>query len=219
MRADLDQLELARKQLGEPAQALGHVALLEQRLLLLRLDAQRAGDHVRQLRRVLQVHDRDLQLLGEVGQLLDDPRERRLDVAVQGLELGRGDDLVGCFGDTRHEIGIGGHVLADLHALGAVDEDAHGAVRHLQHARHHAGHAHRVEALGARLGLVVAPRGHHRKHPVAGERVVDQLDRALLADGQRRERLREGHRVAQRQDRQRIGHGRAHLRRHRLTLA
>ena len=39
--------------------------------------------------------DRELQLLGQVRQLLDDLRERRLDVADERLELGRGLDHVG----------------------------------------------------------------------------------------------------------------------------
>ena len=42
----------------------------------------------------------------------------------------------------------------------------------------------------------------HDQHAVAGQRVVDELDRALLADRQRRQRVRVGDRVAQRQDRQ-----------------
>ena len=72
LRADRDQLQLAREQLGQAAQPLAHVALLEQLLVLLGLDPQRAGDHVRELRRVLEVGHRDLELLGQVGHLLDD---------------------------------------------------------------------------------------------------------------------------------------------------
>ena len=44
--------------------------------------------------------------------------------------------------------------------------------------------------------------GDEREHPVAGDDVVDQLDRALLADRERRHRLREDDRLLQRQDRQ-----------------
>ena len=79
---DLHELELAREQLGQPAHALRHVALLEQRLLLLGLDPQRARDHVCELGRVVKVRHRHVQLLGQVGELLDDPREGGLDVAV-----------------------------------------------------------------------------------------------------------------------------------------
>ena len=44
--AELDHLELAGEDLGEVAQALGDVDLLEQLLLLLGRDPQRAGDQV-----------------------------------------------------------------------------------------------------------------------------------------------------------------------------
>ena len=50
-RADRDDLELAREDLRQPPQPLGDVDLLEQLLLLLGLDPQRAGDQVRRARR------------------------------------------------------------------------------------------------------------------------------------------------------------------------
>ena len=58
-------------------------ALLEQLLLVLGLDPQRPGDHVRELGGVVEVGDRDLELLRQVGQLLDDSREGGLHVAVR----------------------------------------------------------------------------------------------------------------------------------------
>ena len=63
-------------------------ALLEQRLLLLGLQAQRAGDEVRQRAGVVDVRDGDLQLLGQVRQRLDDLPERLLDVADERGQLG-----------------------------------------------------------------------------------------------------------------------------------
>ena len=69
LRADRDDLELAREDLDEPAQALGDVDLLQQRLLLLGLQAQRAGDEVAERARVVDVRDRELQLLGQVRDL------------------------------------------------------------------------------------------------------------------------------------------------------
>ena len=85
----------------EPPQALADVDLLQQRLLLLDLDPQRAGDQVRERGRVLEVGDRHLQLLGEVRDLLDDARERLLDVAHQRGQLRALLDLVGQLGDAR----------------------------------------------------------------------------------------------------------------------
>jgi hypothetical protein len=93
-RADLGQLLLAREQLRQPAQPLGHVALLEQRLPLVDPEPQRACDQVGQLGGVVEVRHRHLQLGGQVRDLLDDARERGLDVALQRLELRRGGDHV-----------------------------------------------------------------------------------------------------------------------------
>ena len=70
--AELDHLELAGEDLREAAQPLADVDLLEQLLLLLGRDPQRAGDQVAERRGVVDVGDRELQLLGQVGDLLDD---------------------------------------------------------------------------------------------------------------------------------------------------
>ncbi len=87
--AELDHLELAGEDLGQAAQPPADVHLLEQLLLLLGRDPQRAGDQVRERRGVVDVGDRELELLGQVGDLLDDLGEGALDVAGQRLELGR----------------------------------------------------------------------------------------------------------------------------------
>jgi hypothetical protein len=200
--ADLDELQLTGEDLGEQAQPLGHVALLEQPLLVLGLDPQRRGDHVRQLGGVVHVGDRQLELLGEVRQLLDDPRERGLDVAHERLELGRGDDLVGHLGDAGDEVRLGGDEVAELDPLPALDEDAHRAVGHFQHPGHHADDAHAIEVVRPGLLLLRVLRRDHDEHPVAAEHVVQQLDRALLADGEGHHRVGERNAVAQRKDRQ-----------------
>ena len=88
LRAELDHLELAGEDLRETPQPLGHVDGLEQLLLLLGGDAQRAGDQVGERRGLVEVGDGELKLLGQVGDRLDDLAEGALDVAGQGLELG-----------------------------------------------------------------------------------------------------------------------------------
>ena len=115
--AELDHLELAGEDLREAAQARGDVDLLEQLLLLLGGDPQRAGDQVAERRGVVDVGDRQLQLLRQVGDLLDDLREGALDVAGQRLELGALLDLVGQLGDPRHQVGLLGDVGAEADAL------------------------------------------------------------------------------------------------------
>ena len=82
-------------------------------------------------------------------------REGGLHVAEQRLELGRGLDLVGQLLDLRHEVGLGLDELAELHPLGAVDQDPQRAVGHLDHARDRAGHAHVVEVVGP--GFSISP--------------------------------------------------------------
>ena len=204
--AELDHLELAGEDLGEAAQARGDVDLLEQLLLLLDRDPQGAGDQVAEGRGVVDVGDRQLQLLGQVGDLLDDLREGALDVAGQRLEFGRLLDLlVGQLGDPRDQVGLLGDVGAEADPLGALDEDAQRAVGDLDHPGDDADDADLVEVLGAGLVVLGVARGDHDQHPVAAEHVVDELDRALLADRQRGQRLGEGDRLAQRQDRQRLG--------------
>src|SRR5207302_7432298 len=68
-----------------------------------------------------------------------------------------------------------------------------------------ADHTDLVELFGARRLELGVLRRQHDEHPVAGQDVVDEADGALLADGQRRERVGEGDRLSQRQDGQRVG--------------
>ena len=205
LAAQLDDLELAGEDLGEPAQAGADVELLEQLLLFGGRDPQRAGDQVAERRRVVDVGDRHLQLLGQVGDVLDDLGEGALHVAGQRLQLGPLLADVGQLGDPGDEVGLLGDVGAELHPLRSLDEDAQGAVGDLQHAGDDADDADAVEPVGPRLLVLGVAGGDHRQHPVGAEHVVDQLDRALLADRERGQRLGIGDGLAQRQDRQRVG--------------
>jgi hypothetical protein len=66
---------------------------------------------------------------------------------------------------------------------------------------HHRGGADLVEVVPAGLLDVRVLDGDERQHPVAGDHVVDQLDRALLADRERRRRVGEDDGLLQRQNR------------------
>ena len=138
--AELDHLELAGEDLREPAQPHGDVDLLEDLLLLRRRDPQRAGDQVGERRGVLDVRDRELQLLRQVRDLLDDLAEGALDVAGERLQLRPLLDDVGHLLDasaTRY--GSVATKLAEADPLGALDEDPDRAVGDLQHPRDDAG--------------------------------------------------------------------------------
>jgi hypothetical protein len=203
--AELDHFQLAGEDLREVAQPFGDVDFFQQLLLLGGLDPQRPGDQVGERARVVDVGDGQLQLLRQVGDLLDDLREGALDVAAERLQFGARFDLVGHLGDPGDEVGAVADVVVEAHALGRLDEDPQRPVRHFHHPLDHADDAHLVEVVGGRLLQLRVLGGDHHQHPIAAEDVVDQLDRARLADRQRGDRVREGDRVAQRQDRQRLG--------------
>src|SRR4051794_14353770 len=219
LRADRDHLELAREDLHERAQALDDVGLLEQALLLLGLEAQRPRDEVAESARVVDVGDRVLQLLGQVRDGLDDPRERLLDVAAQRGELGRLGDPVRALCDLGDEVGLLLDEALDRDALAALDEDPQRAVGDLEHARDRPHDADLVEVVGPRLLELGVLRRDHDQHAVAGEDVVDELDRALLADRQRRQRVGQRHGLAQREDGQRLRQGSLHPDRHLPAVA
>ena len=134
-RADRRDLELAREHLGEPVQPLADVELLQQRLLLLGLDPQRAGDQVGERRGVVQVGDRHLELLRQVRDVLDDAPERLLHVAHERGQLRSLAHDVGRLLDLRDEVRLLGGEARDAHARAGLDEDAQRAVGHLEHAR------------------------------------------------------------------------------------
>ncbi len=198
-------LELAGEDLREAPEPLADVGLLQQLLLLLDRDAQRAGDQVAERRGLVEVGDGELQLLGQVGDLLDDLAEGVLDVAGERLELGRGLDHVGDRLDAGDQVGVLGDVVVDPDPLAALDEDAEGPVGDLHHPRHRAGDPDLVQVVGPGGVVLGILRGDHRQQPIAREHVVDQLDRALLADRERGQGVGEGDRLAQRQHGQRVG--------------
>ena len=176
---------------------------LEQLLPLVGLQAERRRDQVAERARIVDVGGRELELLGQVRRHADDVRELLLHVPCQRLDLGRVGD------DVRQVLELGDEVRVVLlrldqpNPLQPLDEDAQRPVGHLDHLVNDRDRADRVQVVPARrVGLGVA-HGHQREHPLARDDVVDQPDRALLADGERRHRLREDHRLLQRQDRQR----------------
>ena len=203
--AELDHLQLAGEDLGEAAQSLGHIDRLEQLLLLLGRDAQRSGDQVRQGRGFVDIGHRQLELLRQVWDRLDDLGEGALDVPGERLELGGGLEHVRHRLDPRHEVRLLTDIALDPDPLGALDEDAKGAVGDLHHPGDGAGNAHPVEVVRAGRVVLGIAGGDHRQHPVAGEDVVDEIDRALLAHRERRQRVGVGDGLPQRQDRQCVG--------------
>ncbi len=201
--AQLEHVELAREDADQHAHALLDVALLEQGLLIRGLDAHRAGDEEGERPGVVDVGGRHLELFGQVGHQRDDLAEHAQQAGAQGVDLFALVDDVLDLGDLGRQIRLLLHVLVDVHALQPLDEDAHGAVGQLDHLVGQTHRADGVQKLGARhldLGVLA---GDEQEQPIAGEHVVDELDGALLTDGERDHGVGEDHRVAQRQHRQR----------------
>ena len=213
LRAELRHLDLAAEDQRDLPQPLLDVGRLEQLLPLLGLQPQRRGDQVGERCRVVDVRGRELQLFGQVRRHPDDVGELLLHRARERFHLGRFRDDLRQVLQLGDEIGLVLDLLDEPDPLDALDEDPQRPVGHLDHLVDDRDGADAVEVIPARrVGLLVLDR-EKREHPLAGDDVVDQLDRALLADGERRHRLGEDDGLLQRQDREPepVGRGLAHV--------
>ncbi len=152
--------------------------------------------------RVVDVRRGELELLREVRRETDDSAEQPLDVPNQCLELRGLDDDVGQRAELGEQVRLRVDSLVELHAVQALDENPQGAVGHLDHLVDDPDRAHVVDVGEAgRLDRAVACC-HQREQAVARNDVVDQAHRPLLADRERRHRLRKDNGFLQRQHRQ-----------------
>ena len=153
---------------------------------------------------VVDVRGRELQLGRQVGGEADDLREQALHVARQRLDLlacrrsCRGAPRTRRPGRDRSRPARRGWTR--WRPPTRIRSVPSGIFEHLVDDRDRSDRVDVVEA--GRLDRGVAGRDE-REQPVAGDDVVDQPDRALLADRERHHRLREDDRVLQREDRQR----------------
>ena len=207
LRAELDDLELPVEDDRGLAEALLDIELLEQQLLLLGLEPQRRRDEMAESARVLDVRGGERQLLGQVGQLADDPREERANVLRQRLQLARLAQDVGHLFEPPDQVRLRADALLQLDAAQALDEDALRAVGNANHLLHDCSGADVEEVVPVRHFDLARARGDQRDEAIARDDVVDQRDRALLADRQGQHRVREDDRVLERQD----GEGRGDL--------
>ena len=203
LRAELHHFQLAFEDAEHVAQPGGHVALLEQRLLLVGLQAQGRGDEVRERARVVDVRGRELELGRQVGDERDQAAELGLHAAGERLELGRLLDLVRHLLELADEVRLVLDALGEPDAADALDEDPQRPVGDADHLVHDARRANVVEVVpGGRVGVPALDRDQ-RQHPLALEHVVDELHRPLLPDRKRRDGLREDDGLLEREHRQR----------------
>ncbi len=202
LRAELEDLQLAVEDARDLAHPLAHVGELEDRLLLLRLQPQRRGDEVAERPGVVDVRGGDPQLLGQVGDEPGDPREQSLRVAGQRLQLPALLDHVRHLLELAHEVRLLHHGSREPDAMNALDEDPQRPVGNAEQLVDDRGRADRIEVVPERHLDVRVADGEQPEQAVAGDDVVDQPDRALLPDRERRHRVREDDRLLERQDRQ-----------------
>src|SRR5436309_14442198 len=95
------------------------------------------------------------------------------------------------------------HLPLELDAPRARDEDAQRPVGNAHHLVDHGRGPDLIEILPVRRICVRVAHGHERDRAVAGDGILDELDRPLLADRERRHRIREHHGLLEREHRQR----------------
>ena len=203
LRSQLEDLQLAREDHGQLPQTLLDVDRLEEVLLLLRLQADGRGDQVGELARALGVRSCQQQFLGEVRRDRDDAAEERLHGACERLRLLLALDHVGQRREEAGEVGLGLLDRVEPDAVEALDEDAEGPVGDPDHLVHHGRGPDLVQVLGAVRLLLRVAGGDEGDGQVVGDRLVDQADRALLADREGRHRRGKDDAFAQGEDGQR----------------
>jgi hypothetical protein len=110
------KLDLAVQDRGELLQPRADVERAEQVLLLLERDVEVRGDQVGDLRRVLDVHDHDLQLVRQVRDHGDELGKLVHHVRLDRLEVLRGLDQVLEHAHLRAQVRVALRVLDDLDA-------------------------------------------------------------------------------------------------------
>ena len=121
---------------------------------------------------------------------------------VRASTSGVSGQLVRQLDELAHEVRVVLHLPVELDALHALDENPQRPVGNLDHLVDHRGGADLVEVVPARLLRLRVLDRDEREHAVTRDDVFDQLDRALLADRERRHRLGKDDRVLQRKNRQ-----------------
>ena len=189
LRAELEDLELAVQDRRDVAQPRLDVGQLEQPLLLVGLQPQGRRDEVAERARIVDVRRGELQLFGQIRYEADHAREEVLHVAGERLHLGRLLELVRQLGELADEVRVVLRRPFELDASQPLDEDPQRPVGDPDHLVDHGGGADLVQVVPAGLLGVRVLDGDEREHALAGDDVLDELDRAFLPDRERRHRF------------------------------
>ena len=185
--AELQDFQFLRQQRIEPDQLLFDLVDLQDFLGLGGFHADARRHQIGQLARARRVDRGGLQLLGHVRHQAHQPAEELLRGAHQRLLLQRRRFIVRHHRDVGPQIGVLLEDAVDPNALQALHDQADGAVGRAQHAMHQRRGAHLKDLIGSRFFHFGIARGEQPDDPMAvfvRQRIIDQADRPLLADGQ-----------------------------------
>ena len=208
LTADLEHLQLLREQLRQPLEPARDLAQRQQLHPRGEREIQVGRDEIGELAGVGDPLQHLVQLLGQVGRQVDDATELRHHVALQRLDARildarRDERLVG--GAQIRAVVLR---LPQPHALDALDHHAHRAVHQLHHPHDQPERPDLVEILEAGMHhrpflriLVVGVPHHPQQQPLLSlHHVVDQLQGARVADGERQHDVGIDDELAERQN-------------------
>ena len=182
----LGDVDFIVQQLRQAEQLLLDAVDLQEFLGVVHFEAHAAGDEVGELAGVFDVGCHDGQFIGHLTVELDQAPEEVLDGAGRAVEF---QSLFQGFGqhlDAGTQIGFFLDVILEADALKALDGQTDCAVGGFQYAVDLRGGADLIELIGGGLLDRFIAAGHECNDAVLGQRVFDQFDAALLADGERK---------------------------------
>ncbi len=198
MPFELEDLDLAREEVGHELEALDDVDRLEQLLALLGGHVRAVRDHVGQQARFGDVASGDGGLGRHRRPVGDVLLDLRLDRAHEGLDLDARRRRIGQFLDGGHDVRAGLGEAIHAQAALALDDGTDGSVLELDDLGDLGERAHRVEL--ARAGdvlLVGLALRDQRDGPTRRDGGVQGRDALVATDLERNDHLREDDRLAQ----------------------
>ncbi len=185
-------------------QAIAHLGDLQQLLLLGDLQIEMAGNGVSQLRRLLDLVQRNQDLRRDLLVQLDVLLELRDDRPAERFQFLGVGTLVGHRLGERFEVGVGLLEAGDLRTPATLDQHLHGAVRQLQKLQDRRYRPDAINVIGGRIILRGILLRHQEDLLVLLHHRFQRADRLLAAHEQRDDHMGEYNNIAERQDGEQI---------------
>ena len=196
---ELEERDLAVQGGRHRLQLRDEGVVLEDLLLLLGLQIEKAREQIREPQRIVDAGHHAAQFLREPGPLRQRAPDQIVDAAHVRVGLDRALDLLRRRLHRRAQ-----HLAAERHhvrtrARQAFDDDVDAAIRHFRHLPDRGDCADLLQLIGLRL-LVLGRLQGDEQQPIARQRAVDRFDRHRPRDRDRLERQRKHDGVAEGED-------------------